>query len=145
MLPIITQMFCVIIDLMGVVIVDRYNSAPPGFCTALNECLKYISFQVDTDVPIYIDRTNKETSGLAWNGTDLVDGEFRMIIKLFADDIDANVQFNRMNYWLFITLHEFAHLYYRGIDPQNAALDMEDQCSILAHEAIQRYKERTNK
>jgi hypothetical protein len=125
-------------------VIDQNNLAPAGFQTALSECLEFLSFEVDTNVPIYIDRINLETSGLAWNGVEFVNGQFQMIIKLFADGIEANVRYNRLHYWLFVTIHEFAHIYFREISPQNAICDMEDKCSTLAHEAIQRYKSRSS-
>ena len=130
---------------MYAIVIDPCNLAPSGFQSALSECLESVSFEVDTSVPIYIDRTNLETSGLAWNGVESVDGQFQMIIKLFADDIEANVRYNRLHYWLFITIHEFAHIYFREINPQNAICDMEDECSTLGHEAIQKYKSRGRK
>lgn len=122
-------------------IVDSQNLAPDGFAAELSKCLGLLPFKVNTEIPICVEEHNVNSRDLAWNGVEYGE-ELQMTITLFARDIDANVRYNRMNYWLFITLHELAHIYYRQQDPESVLHNLEDECNRIAYDTLQVYKEK---
>ena len=123
-----------------VTLFDSENLAPKGFRKALEICLGVLPFAVDPAIPIYVEKRNIQFDGLANNGAECVGKDIRMVIRLFADNIDANVKYNRLNYWLLITMHEYTHIYFRDISPESVLFDMEQQCTDIAHNALQKYK-----
>ena len=123
-------------------VVDPKNLAPDRFVGELSKCLDLLPFKLDDEIAIYVEEHNVDSNALAWNGVDYRGAELQMAIKLFARDIYANVQHNRINYWLFITLHEFAHVHYRQQRPEAALDDLEDECDTIAHDTLQAYKQK---
>jgi len=123
-------------------VVDPNNLAPDRFVGELSECLEFLPFKVDDGIPIYVEEHNVSSNALAWNGVDYRGAELQMVVKLFAGDIDARVQYNRINYWLFITLHELAHIHYRQQRPEAALDDSEDECNTIAHDSLKAYKQK---
>lgn len=123
-----------------VTLLDSDNLAPKGFREALEISLRCLPFAVDSNIPILVEKRNLQSDGLANNGAEQVGKDICMVIKLFAYDIDANVKYNRLNYWLLITLHEYAHVHFRSISPESVLFDMEQQCTDIAHIALQKYK-----
>lgn len=123
-------------------VVDPRNLAPDGFAGELSKCLGLLPFKVDTEIPICVEEHNVDSRALAWNGVDYRGEKLQMAIKLFARDIDANVKYNRMNYWLLIALHELAHIYYRHQRPESVLDDLENECNTIAHDTLQVYKQK---
>lgn len=128
-------------------VVDDKNLAPDGFARELSKCFALLPFKLDEEIPVYVEEQNTETDGSAWSGAKYCGEEIiPMAITLFARDIDANVQDNRMSYWLFTTLHEFAHIYRRRQRPEVVSSDNEeDECDRIAHDTLQVYKKQTPK
>ena len=122
--------------------VDHKNLAPPKFVAELSKCLALLPFELDEEIAVYVEEHNPSSEALAWNSVDYRGEQLEMVITLYARDIDANVRYNRLNYWLFITLHELAHIWYRRQTPEAALSDNEDECNRIAHETLQAYKER---
>jgi len=123
-------------------VVDPGNLAPDGFEAELSKCWDLLSFEVGAENEIWVEEHNITSEGLAWNGAEYHGGELRMGITLFARDIDANVRYGRMNYWLLIALHELAHVYYRQQMPEAALLDLGNECDTIAHNTLRVYKEK---
>lgn len=122
-------------------VVDRKNLAPARFTAELSKCFPLLPFRFDREIPIYVEERNVESEAPAWNGVDYHAEELQMVIKLFAEDIDARVEHHRLNYWLFITLHELTHVYYRQQRPETVLCDLEDECNMIAHDTLQAYKD----
>ena len=123
-------------------VIDDKNLAPDGFARELSKCFALLPFKLDKEIPVYVEEQNTDTDGsAAWSGAKYCGEEIiPMAITLFARDIDANVQYNRINYWLFITLHELAHIYYRQQRPEAVCEGIEDECNRVAHDTLQVYK-----
>ena len=122
-------------------VIDPKNLAPGRFAEELYKCLDLLPFKLGDEIPILVEEHNIDSDALAWNGVDFYGEELQMVIKLFAGDIDARVKYNRLNYWLFITLHEFAHIHYRQQRPESVLDDLEDECNTIAHDILQVYKQ----
>ena len=123
-------------------VIDPRNLTPDRFAGELCKCLDLLPFKLDGEIPIYVEEHNVDSNALAWNGVDYFGEELQMAITLFAGDINAKVQYNRINYWLFITLHELAHIHYRKQRPEAVLDDLEDECNTIAHDTLQVYKQR---
>jgi len=123
-------------------VIDDKNLAPDGFARELSKCFALLPFKLDEEIPVYVEEHNFDSDGLAWNSAKYSDeGIIPMAITLFGRDIDANVKSDRMSYWLFITLHEFAHIYRRRQRPEVVSSDNEeDECHRIAHDTLQVYK-----
>ena len=120
-------------------VIDDKNLAPHGFARELSNCVALLPFKLDKEIPVYVEEHNFDSDALAWSGAKYC-GEriIAMAITLFGKDIDARVQYNRMNYWLLVTLHEFAHTHYRRQRP--GVVNNEDECDKIAHDTLQAYK-----
>jgi hypothetical protein len=125
-------------------VIDPNNLAPDRFVQELNKCLECLPFKIDESIPIIIEKHNTKSDALAWNGIDISSAELRMVIKLFSSDIDARVQYNRLNYWLFVILHELAHINFREQRPESVLDNLEGECNTIAHETLQAYKQKHN-
>lgn len=120
-------------------VIDPKNLAPEGFAGELSKCVALLPFKLDEEIPVYVEEHNFDSDGLAWNSAKYCgEGIIPMAITLFGKDIDDRVQHNRMNYWLLITLHEFAHIYYRRQRPE--VVNNEGECTRVAHDTLQVYK-----
>ncbi len=126
-------------------VVDPNNLAPKGFEAQLLMCLEFLPFNLDMVIPICVEERNVESNGSAWNCVDYYNGKLQMVIKLYSKEIYANVKYNRMNYWLFIALHELAHIYYRKEQPESVLYDSERECNTIAHNTLHEYKQRYKK
>jgi len=133
---------------MKVVIIDDKNLAPEGFAPELSKCIPFLPFKLDEEIPVHVEEQNPKRDGLAWNCAKYTDeGITPMAVTLSARDIDANVKYNRMNYWLFITLHQLAYIYFRRQRPEIAfeqlifkTKTIDDECRVIAHDTLRIYK-----
>jgi len=123
-------------------IVDPNNLAPKELATELDKCLGLLPFEFSHEIIFLVEEHNTESNALAWNGVDYWMGKPQMAVKLFARDIDAEVKYNRINYWLFIALHELIHIHYRHQQPASVLDDLEGKCNAVAHDILQAYKQR---
>ncbi len=120
-----------------ITVIDSSNLSPKNFAIAINECMDFLPVKVTREFKICIKDRNNRSKALGYEEAVLL--EDSLIITLFGKDIDDYYKHrNRLEQWLFVTLHEIAHIYFSEQSPKQ--YESEEECHQIARDTLKAYK-----